>query len=155
MVPDNAIGSDSTGGMIKLMQYTPNKLQYASTSSSSELAVFSEIYYNNEKGWHAYLDGKAVEHFRANYVLRAMVIPAGNHNIEFRFEPKSIILGNKIAYAGSFLLFVFVFGTLGFTGYKKIKEIEAEPKEEPRPKVEPKPKAEAKPAPTGKAGKKK
>ena len=66
-------------------------------------------------------------------MLRAMAVPAGAHNIEFKFEPKSIVEGNKISYAGSFLLFIFVFGTLGFSGYKKMKEIEAEPKPEPKP----------------------
>jgi len=81
-----------------------------------------------------YLDGKPVPHFRADYVLRAMALPAGTHQIEFKFEPKSVVLGNKIAYAGSFLLFAFVFGTLGFAGYRKMKEIEAEPQPEPQPK---------------------
>ena len=96
------------------------------------MAVFSEIYYDGGKGWNAYLDGKVVPHFRADYVLRAMALPAGSHQIEFKFEPKSVVLGNKIAYAGSFLLFAFVFGTLGFAGYRRMKEIEAEPQPEPK-----------------------
>jgi hypothetical protein len=132
MVPDNAIGSDSAA-MIRLNEYTPNKVSYFSNSSTSQLAVFSEIYYDGEKGWHAYMDGKPVEHFRADYVLRAMVLPAGTHQIEFKFEPKSVVAGNKIAYAGSVMLFLFVFGTFGMAGYKKFKEIESEPKPEPKP----------------------
>ncbi len=131
-IPDNAIGNDSAK-MIKLLEYTPNHLKYATNSSANQVAVFSEIFYDNKKGWNAYLDGKVVEHFRADYVLRALAVPAGAHNIEFKFEPKSIVEGNKISYAGSFLLFIFVFGTLGFSGYKKMKEIEAEPKPEPKP----------------------
>lgn len=115
---------------IKEDSYSPNKLSYSSNSTNSQLAVFSEIYYNEGKGWHAYLDGNPVAHFRCNYVLRGMVVPAGSHKIEFKFEPKSIVAGNKIAYAGSFLLFAFVFGTLGFVGRKKLQEIEAEPKPE-------------------------
>jgi uncharacterized membrane protein YfhO len=135
--------------MVKLLDYSPNRLKYATNSTSSGVVVFSEIYYDGEKGWHAYLDGKPVEHFRADYVLRAMAVPAGAHQVEFRFEPKSVIMGNKIAYAGSFLLFFFVFGTLGFTGYKKVQEIEAEPKAEHKPEQKPTP------APTAKANKKK
>lgn len=122
---------------IRLDEYTPNRLKYSYKTSSPQLAVFSEIYYNEEKGWHAYLDGKLTPHFRCNYVLRGMALPAGEHKVEFKFEPKSYVTGNKVAYAGSFLLFAFVFGTLGFAGYKKIKEIEAEPKQEQSKKAEP------------------
>ena len=118
---------------IKLDSYSPNKLVYSSATSAPQLAVFSEIYYNEEKGWHAYLDGNAVPHFRCNYVLRGMVLPAGTHKIEFKFEPKSVVLGNKIAYAGSFVLFAFVLSALGFAAKQKLEEIETEPK--PQPKV--------------------
>lgn len=118
-----------SGAAIRLLSYSPNKLTYAANSTSPQLAVFSEIYYDETKGWNAYIDGKAAEHFRVNYVLRAMVLPAGAHQIEFRFEPKSIVDGNKIAYAGSFLLFAFVLGTFGFAAYQKKKEVDAEPAE--------------------------
>ncbi len=131
-VPDNAIGSDSSA-VIKLKEYTPNKLTYAYTSTTNQLAVFSEIFYDGKKGWSAYIDGKLVPHFRADYVLRAMALPAGAHLVEFKFEPESIVLGNKVAYAGSFILFAFVLGTLGFAGYRTVKQIEAEPKPEPKP----------------------
>jgi hypothetical protein len=103
---------------VQLTQYSPNALSYQSNSGTEALAVFSEIYYNTGKGWHAYLDGKPVEHFRCNYVLRGMVIPAGQHKIEFKMEPQSVVMGNKIAYAGSFFLLAFVLGALGFTAYK-------------------------------------
>ncbi len=89
---------------IKLTSYAPNKLTYKSKTNSVQLAVFSEIFY--DKGWNAYIDGKLVPHMRANYVLRAMKIPAGNHNIEFRFEPVLWNWGSKIALFGS-ILFVF------------------------------------------------
>ena len=130
-VPDNAIGNDSAA-LIKLKEYTPNKVSYFYNANTSQVAVFSEIYYDGNKGWNSYLDGKLVLHFRADYVLRAMALPAGSHQIEFKFEPKSVVLGNKIAYAGSFLLFAFVLSTLGFAGYRKLKEIEAEPQPEPK-----------------------
>lgn len=144
LVGDNAIGNDSAA-MIRLQKYSPNQLTYSSNSTSNQLAVFSEIYYDDKNGWNAYIDGKRVEHFRVDYVLRALTIPAGTHLIEFKFEPKTVVEGNKIDYAGSFLLFIFVFGTLGFAGYKKFKEIEALPAEEVKTPV----------APVSKPGKKK
>lgn len=116
-----------SSAVIRMVSYSPNKLDYEYTASAPSVAVFSEIYYNEEKGWNAYLDGQHVKHFRANYVLRGMALPAGKHKLEFKFEPKSIVTGNKIAYAGSALLFLFAFGILGFAGFKKYKEIEAEP----------------------------
>lgn len=117
---------DSTA-TIQLTQYTPNRLTYQSNSTADGLAVFSEIYYNNGKGWHAYIDGKKADHFRCNYVLRGMIIPAGTHKIEFKFEPKSVTEGNAISYAGSFLLFLLVIGILGSAGYKKFKELPTKP----------------------------
>jgi hypothetical protein len=129
LVSDASLGNDSAAS-IKLDTYTPNKLTYSYSSATPQVAVFSEIYYAGANGWKAYLDEKEVPHFRANYVLRAMALPAGQHKVEFRFEPQSYYTGNKIAYAGSFLLFAFVFGTFGFAGYKRVKEIEAEPKTE-------------------------
>ncbi|MBL7778729.1 MAG: YfhO family protein [Chitinophagales bacterium] len=119
---------DSSGN-IKLLSYTPNKLTYESNATANQLAVFSEIYYNNGKGWNAYIDNQPVQHFRCNYVLRGMVVPSGKHQIEFKFEPRSVVTGNKISMAGSLLLYLFVLSTLGFAGYKKWKEIEAEPAE--------------------------
>ena len=129
LVSDNSLGNDSLA-TIKLDTYTPDKLTYSYTSATPQVAVFSEIYYAGEHGWKAYVDGKEQPHFRVNYVLRGMALPAGKHIVEFRFEPKSYYTGNKIAYAGSFILLAFVFGTLGFAGYKRMKEIEAEPKAE-------------------------
>jgi hypothetical protein len=102
---------------IKLNAYQPNKLVYESKSSLEQLAVFSEIYY--EKGWNAYIDGNLVPHFRVNYVLRALKIPAGSHNIEFRFEPTVIGTGEKIAYASSWLLYGGLFLVLGLSFRRK------------------------------------
>jgi hypothetical protein len=102
---------------IKLNAYQPNKLVYESKSSLDQLAVFSEIYY--EKGWNAYIDGNLVPHFRVNYVLRALKVPAGNHNIEFRFEPTVIGTGEKIAYASSWLLYGGLFLVLGLSFRRK------------------------------------
>ena len=73
-------------------------------------------------------------------VLRAMALPEGKHTVEFRFEPKSYYTGNKIAYAGSFILLAFVFGTFGFALKNKMKEWEAEPKPEVKKATAPAPK---------------
>ncbi|RYX88694.1 hypothetical protein EON78_07500, partial [bacterium] len=78
--------SKDSSGEIKLTSYHPNRLSYKFKSNTEQLTVFSEIYY--QPGWNAYIDGKLVPHFRANYILRAMVIPAGEHTIDFKFEPK-------------------------------------------------------------------
>ncbi len=102
-----------SSAFIRQTSYSPNQLSYEYQSNSASVAVFSEIYYNEEKGWKAYLDGKEVPHFRANYVLRAMALPAGSHRIEFRFEPKSYVLGNQLSLAGSALIYLLLFGSLG------------------------------------------
>ncbi|WP_306352717.1 YfhO family protein [Flavobacterium sp. '19STA2R22 D10 B1'] len=80
---------------ITLEKYKPNYLKYNSTNTHDGLAVFSEIYYKN--GWNAFIDGKEVPHVNADYVLRALEIPAGKHVIEFKFEPKVIKTGSTIA----------------------------------------------------------
>jgi hypothetical protein len=98
---------DSTA-MIRLTEYRPNYLKYQTGASSEQLAVFSEIYYAD--GWKAYVDGKETPHFRANYILRAMVLPEGAHTVEFRFHPTSFYAGNKVSLAGSVLLLLAVAG---------------------------------------------
>jgi len=92
---------DSTS-TINLTSYQPNDLVYESKTSKEQLAVFSEIYY--DKGWNAYVDGKLMPFFRANYVLRAMVVPAGNHKIEWKFEPVAYYTGEKVSLAFNILL---------------------------------------------------
>lgn len=89
---------------IILTSYSPDVLKYSSKAKAAQLAVFSEIYYNHGLGWNAYVDGKKAPHFRVNYVLRAMVVPAGEHKIEFRFEPISYTIGEKLSLFCSLLL---------------------------------------------------
>jgi uncharacterized membrane protein YfhO len=105
---------------IKLTSYKPNDLTYESNSSSEQLAVFSEIYY--DKGWNAYIDGKKSDYVRANYVLRAMRIPAGKHQIEWKFEPEVVATGSKLTLAGSALLIFFFLGVV----YKEFKSAKSE-----------------------------
>ena len=97
--PDNSI---------HLIDYQPNHLIYKTKTDSDQLAVFSEIYY--DKGWNAYIDGELAPYFRSDYTLRAMVVPAGIHTIEFRFLPESYYFGEKIALLGSILLFISLIG---------------------------------------------
>lgn len=105
-----------SSGFIRLDSYQPNKLDYTYKSSVNALAVFSEIYYAD--GWNAYLDGQLAPHFRANYVLRAMVLPAGEHKVEFRFEPKVYFTGEKISMVSSVILLLLIVATGGFEGVK-------------------------------------
>lgn len=70
--------------IIALTEYNPNHLTYQYTAAQPGIAVFSEIYYN--RGWNAYIDGEPAEYFRADYVLRAMALPEGEHTVEFVFS---------------------------------------------------------------------
>jgi hypothetical protein len=103
--------TDSTD-RISLDEYAPNRLKYSYSLKKQGLAVFSEIYY--PKGWTAYLDGQPTPHFRADYVLRAMVLPAGNHKLEFRFEPAVYYTGEKISLISSVALVVLVLAAAGY-----------------------------------------
>jgi hypothetical protein len=98
---------------IKLIERTPPYLKYESESALNGLAVFSEIYY--PKGWHAFIDGNEVPLLRANYALRALEVPAGKHTIEFKFEPKPYVIGNKVTMASGWLLLLVVLGTIGWS----------------------------------------
>jgi hypothetical protein len=81
-------------------------VSYKTTASSPQFAVFSEMYY--DKGWNAYLDGKLVPHVKANYVLRGMAIPAGQHAIEFKFEPRAVALSKTITTVSTILLLLLL-----------------------------------------------
>lgn len=100
-------------GFIKMNSYAPNKITYTFSANSEQVAVFSEIFY--DLGWKAFIDGKAVDHFRANYILRGLKIPAGDHKIEFRYELNSFKT-SKIIQPIAFILILLI---LGFGIYKK------------------------------------
>lgn len=107
IVQDRGINFDDSA-TIQLISYAPNKLEYRTRAKDEQLAVFSEIYY--PKGWYVYVDGQEVEHFRTDYVLRAMFVPAGEHVITFEFRPDSYFVGSKISAASSGLLLFALFG---------------------------------------------
>lgn len=96
--------------VISLVEAKPNYLKYEAKSAEIRLALFSEIYY--PYGWQAFIDGKKAEHIRADYTLRALLIPAGNHTVEFRFEPKTLKTGKMISLIGSFLVLLLIIGTV-------------------------------------------
>ena len=102
---------------IKLISYKPNHLKYVSNNVNPGLAVFSEMYYAD--GWNATIDGKATSHFRADYALRAMEIPAGKHTIEFKFEPQVVKTGSTIALI-SFILMILLLGSAIYFERKKL-----------------------------------
>jgi uncharacterized membrane protein YfhO len=94
--------SRDSADFIKLDEYAPNQLTYHYHAKNTGLAVFSEIYY--PKGWNAYIDEQITPHFRANYVLRAMMVPAGDHKIRFKFEPLAFTAGERISLISSIIL---------------------------------------------------
>ncbi len=103
-------------GNIILTEYQPNYLKYQAKANSDQLVVFSEVYY--DKGWDAYIDGTKVPHFRVDYILRGMVLPAGEHTVEFKFYPKSYYIGNKISLASSILLLLAI-AAYAYSEFKK------------------------------------
>ncbi|WPU93544.1 hypothetical protein SNE25_29950 [Mucilaginibacter sabulilitoris] len=115
VIDEKTLGNDPAG-KIDLVSYSPDHMVYQSGSTASQIAVFSEIYYN--KGWKMLIDGVEKPYFRANYVLRAAQIPVGNHKIEFIFHPTSYYAGEKISLAGSILL-VLALGGAVYTETRK------------------------------------
>lgn len=102
------------GGSINLIRYDPQHMVYQTDAPTEQLAIFSEIWYGPNKGWQAYIDGEPVDHVRANYILRAMRVPAGKHRIEFIFDPQSVKIGTIISKISSLTLLL---GFLSIGGY--------------------------------------
>lgn len=101
---------------ISLKSYQPNHLTYETNNAKDGVAVFSEIYYPH--GWTATIDGKPADIARANYILRAMYVPAGKHTIDMSFDPKSLHVTESIAYAGQILIILGIAGII-FAEQKK------------------------------------
>jgi hypothetical protein len=115
------IDSLPSNTFIKLTEYKPNKLTYISETPRPLFAVFSEIYYNDHKGWNAYLDGQKVPHVRVNYVLRGMALPAGKHQIEFKFEPQIFYKAQKVELLSSIFAGLVLLALAGLMVKKKLK----------------------------------
>ncbi|WP_201987057.1 YfhO family protein [Hymenobacter rubidus] len=108
---------DMTGASIALTNYSPDELKYRYNAPHDGLVVFSEIYYAD--GWQAYIDGKPVPHLRADYVLRALPVPAGSHTIDFKFEPKAYAVGNGVSLAASIVLLLVLVGAVVYAVRRK------------------------------------
>ncbi len=106
------IPADTTAN-IELLSHKPNELVYRSRAAQDGLAVFSEMYYPH--GWTVFINGEESTHFPANYVLRAMKVPAGENEITFRFEPEVINKGSDIALMSSIFLGILLLGGIFYT----------------------------------------
>ncbi len=102
---------------ITLDTYRPNKLTYTSKAATEQLAVFSEIYY--QPGWKATIDGKPASHFRADWTLRAMRIPAGEHTIVFEFRPEGYVMAANVSAYSSFLILLLLIAAIGYSLWKE------------------------------------
>lgn len=102
----------SASSSITLTDFHPDHLVYESQNETDGLAVFSEVIYTN--GWRAYLDGEEIPIYRANYILRALKIPAGKHKVEMVFAPTSYTVGEAVSLAGSSIFVLFWIGLIFF-----------------------------------------
>lgn len=109
---------DSTAN-IKLTKYAPDYVEYDCTAAEDGLVVFSEVYY--PYGWNAYIDGKPADHFRANYTLRAMNVPAGKHHIRFEFRPATIEKWGKVSVASTYIMNLIILGLIGVAIFKQVR----------------------------------
>ena len=98
------------GDSIDMVSYAPNRLKYHYSTASDRIAVFSEIYYPD--GWHATVDGEPLDLFRADWTLRAALLPAGEHDVEMYFMPESYRLGAGISRITSILLLLLLLGSI-------------------------------------------
>jgi hypothetical protein len=115
MLQGHVMRPDSSAA-IAFKEYRANYLKYSCTAPTAQLAVFSEVYFAN--GWNAYVDGTLTPHFRADYLLRSMIIPAGEHTVEFKFEPEVYRTSEQASMGGSVLWLLAVAGGL-FIGVKR------------------------------------
>jgi uncharacterized membrane protein YfhO len=123
LLPDN-LQHEQVSGSVDLTDYQPNKLTYQISLDQPSLVVFSEIYY--EEGWNATMDGEPVQHLRADYILRALPVDAGDHTVVFTFVFEPFEKGEKISLAGSWLVLLILLGGAGYSLYRQIRAITKE-----------------------------
>ena len=112
--------NNGAAGIIRMTEYrNPGNIIYMSSCSEPKLAVFSEVYY---KTWKAYIDGKEVTPIRANYILRALPIPAGEHTIEFKCVDELMMKSHQWSTCMSIIVGIIILGLAGFGIYRKVKK---------------------------------
>ncbi|MCB9189425.1 MAG: YfhO family protein [Flavobacteriales bacterium] len=112
----SSTGPRASDSKIEMLSYAPNKIEYSFTGSKEETVIFSEIYY--PYGWQAYLDGNPVDHFRANYLLRGMNVPQGDHKITFEYSVPAYEIGSTIALLSSLIVLMLLI-TIGYLVIKE------------------------------------
>ncbi len=91
---------------VKLTSYHPEKLEYSYSAETENNVAFSEVFY--DKGWNAYIDNQPVDHFRLNYILRGLKVPAGKHSIRFEYDPKTFQTGSILAMTFGSLIYLLI-----------------------------------------------
>lgn len=112
-----SVGAPLGTGEIELTEYRPNYLNYEYTADNEAVAVFSEIYYPD--GWTMYVDGAEAPYFRADYILRAALLPAGRHTVEWRFRAPMWGVSEGITLVCSLLIFIALITTIIYYGKKQ------------------------------------
>ena len=105
---NNTVDSNAT---ITFDKYHPEQMEYTYSSSQESNVVFSEVFY--DKGWNAYIDNELVDHYRVNYILRGLRVPAGKHKIVFKFEPKTYELGSTLSLSFGAIIYLLIALSLG------------------------------------------
>lgn len=113
-------GLRAEGDTIYETTYAPNELNYHAESQNGGVVVFSEIYF--PWGWKATIDGNPVEIGRVNYVLRALKVPAGSHDINFKFEPDAVETADRVAYASIAIIYLAIFASIGVAVWRRKKQ---------------------------------
>jgi hypothetical protein len=106
-------------GYIQLVENKNDAIDYKFSAPSPQFAVFSEVYY--PKGWNVFIDGTKADYIKTDYVLRGMYIPAGNHQIEFRFEPESYTIGRLTSIIANIFVALLIIATIIFYATRKKK----------------------------------
>lgn len=120
-IAQNQSFQTDSSAIIQLIKSDNDEMKYNYQSSVPSYAVFSEIYYNSGKGWTAYIDGQQVAHDQVNYVLRGLSLPAGKHEIVFKFDTPTLQMANKIDWASSLLIVLLGLGVIVFPFIKRRK----------------------------------
>ena len=114
-----SLGGSNGSDSIEMTSYAPNELHYRYNAATERLAVFSEIFYPN--GWHATVDGEPVDLIRADWTLRAALLPAGEHEVVMTFLPDSYRIGAAVSRVSSIGLYLLILAAIGFMVYSEIR----------------------------------